>query len=195
MIELTCEEILKMNPSVFRNKVIAFPTDTVYGVGASIFDLEAIKRIYQMKHRSENKPLAILAAKVEDILPYVEIKNPRVIELMDEFWPGAMTIIFPKKAGINNIITAGLPSVGFRIPKSDIALKVLNHLGLLATTSINESGQENINDLEGIRTRFGDQIDYLIIDQCELSKVPSTVVDASTDEIKVLRQGEFKIKV
>lgn len=195
MIELTCEEFIRINPLMLRNKVIAFPTDTVYGVGASIFDFEAIRRIYQMKHRSETKPLAILASKVEDIIPFVEVKNPKVIALMDEYWPGAMTIIFPKKAGISNIITAGLSTVGFRIPDNEISLKILNHLGLLATTSINESGSENLNDLETIRKHFENQIDFLISDYSPLSKVPSTVIDATTDDIKVLRQGEIKINI
>ena len=85
--------------------------------------------------------------------------------------------------------------VGFRIPNSEIALKVLNHLGNLATTSINVSGQETLNNLEEIRSQFASDIDYLIIDECELSKVPSTVIDATADEIKVIRQGDFKLNV
>ena len=97
MIELTCEEFLKIDPLMLRNKVIAFPTDTVYGVGASIFDDEAIERIFAMKHRTKDKPLAILSPKVESVIPFVEVKNPHVLELMDKLWPGAVTIVFNKR--------------------------------------------------------------------------------------------------
>jgi L-threonylcarbamoyladenylate synthase len=195
MIELSVNELLKINPQMLQNKVICFPTDTVYGVGASIFDDEAISRIYQMKKRSDQKPLAILAAKVEDIIPFVEVKSPKLMDLMDSYWPGAMTIIFNKKPGITDRITSGLPTVGFRIPDSEIALKVLGHLGKMATTSVNISGTDSLNDIEEIKKQFGNDIDFLINDPCQLSAVPSTVIDATTNEIKVLRQGEIKINV
>ena len=80
-----------------RGKVIAYPTDTVFGIGAMIDDLEAINKIYKLKKRSSDKPLAILASKVEDILPYIEMPSEAIFNIMKKYWPGALTIIFKKK--------------------------------------------------------------------------------------------------
>lgn len=79
-----------------RGKVIAYPTDTVFGIGAMIDDLEAINKIYKLKKRSSDKPLAILASKVEDILPYIEMPSEAIFNIMKKYWPGALTIIFKK---------------------------------------------------------------------------------------------------
>ena len=76
-----------------RGKVIAYPTDTVFGIGAMIDDLEAINKIYKLKKRSSDKPLAILASKVEDILPYIEMPSEAIFNIMKKYWPGALTII------------------------------------------------------------------------------------------------------
>lgn len=79
-----------------RGKVIAYPTDTVFGIGAMIDDLKAISKIYKLKKRSFDKPLAILASKVEDILPYIEMPSEEILNIMKKYWPGALTIIFKK---------------------------------------------------------------------------------------------------
>ena len=93
-------ELLKMNKSDLSGKIIAFPTDTVYGVGALLNDLEGINKIYELKHRDNSKPLAILAPSIESILPYIEYPKVEVMELMERYWPGALTIIFNKNQEI-----------------------------------------------------------------------------------------------
>lgn len=175
-----------------KNKIIVFPTDTVYGIGCRIQDLNAVQRIYDIKNRDFSKPLAILCPddKIED---YVEEISDEAYDLMKKYWPGALTIIFKKSDKIDDMITSNKDTVGLRVPNNEIALAVLRKFGLMATTSMNISGQSALNNIDDIEKYFGDKIDYLVIDKCELSKVSSTVVDASTKELKILRQGDIQI--
>ena len=89
-------------------KIIAFSTDTVFGVGAIISDTRAIDKIYRLKNRDYSKPLAILAATIDDILPYVKDVSEEVLNIMYNYWPGALTIIFKKSQLVDKIITNGL---------------------------------------------------------------------------------------
>ena len=175
-----------------RGCVVCFPTDTVYGVVAIVNDLEAIKKIYDLKERDYSKPLAILTAstKLDD---YVKNITPKARKLMDECWPGALTIIFEKKNIIPDLVTSNLSTVGFRMPNSKIALQILNHFGIMATTSVNISGSMPLNDLDTIIKLFKDKIDYIVTDKESLSHVSSTVVNCTTDKIKILRQGDVVI--
>lgn len=171
-------------------KVICFPTDTVYGVGALIDDKEGINKIYNLKHRDITKPLAVLCGNT-NIEKYVLTINDKAKQLMDLYWPGALTLIFKKSSLISNKVTSNYDTVGLRMPNSKIALEILNHFGLMATTSVNISGDKPLNNIEDIIKYFSDDIDYLVIDKEKTSNVSSTVVDVSTDEIKVLRQGDI----
>lgn len=192
MIKITVDELVKLSKEEIKGKVIIFPTDTVYGIGAMANDDMAINKIYFLKHRDHNKPLAFLAAKKEDILPFVNITYQDTNKLM-KYWPGALTLIFQKKA--QTLVNHKFSTIGFRIPNSKVACKILNHLGIMAVTSMNLSGEEPLNDLESIEKYFENEIDYLVIDQEESSKVSSTVLDISTKEIKILRKGSLFEKI
>ena len=181
-----------INKIDLKGRVIAFPTDTVYGVGCIIDDEIAINKIYELKHRDYSKPLAVLAPN-NNIDKYVKDISKEAHSLMEKYWPGALTIIFNKSSLIPPLVTSNMESVGLRVPNSEIALKVLNQFGLMCTTSINLSGEDSINNIKEIEEKFGDFIDYLVIDEASLSKVASTVVDARSSNLKVLRQGSIVI--
>ncbi|MGM9899627.1 MAG: L-threonylcarbamoyladenylate synthase [Bacilli bacterium] len=188
------DELLKLSKEDLVGKVICFPTDTVYGVGVLVNDVEGANRIYQMKKRSENKPLAYLASSIDDILPYIDNLPEKVRKIATTYWPGALTIVFNKNKKQRILINPDIPTIGFRIPHSDIALKILKKFGVMATTSINLSGEVPLNDYKTIKEHFGAQIDYLIEEDDEpKSNVSSTVIDATKEEIIVLRQGDIKI--
>lgn len=187
----TIETITK---DTLEHKIIAFPTDTVYGIGAMITDMEAIEKIYQLKQRDFQKPLAILAATKEDILPYIETPSVQIWALMEQHWPGPLTIVFRKSKAVSDQLTRGLDTIGFRIPNEPVALQLLKQVGPLATTSINISGQPPLNDPDCIEQTFGSQIDYLYVHHVEASQVSSTVIDATQSPIVVLRQGEIHLK-
>lgn len=186
-------EFIKVPKSNLRGKVVCFPTDTVYGVGALIDDNLGIEKIYVLKHRDYNKPLAILAPSVESILPYIEYPTADVIDLMKKYWPGALTIIFKKHADLITNINPRHNTIAFRIPNSKVALAILNHFGPMATTSVNLSGSEPLNDLSTIMENFNLQIDYLIEDLEKTSNHSSTIIDATTSPIKIIRQGDIVI--
>ena len=165
-----------------RGKVIAYPTDTVFGIGAMIDDLEAINKIYKLKKRSSDKPLAILASKVEDIF-----------NIMKKYWPGALTIIFKKKHSISSQVVSKIDTIAFRIPNNAITLNILEKTGPLATTSVNISGDNPINTYQEIDKLFGDKIDYLFVKNVNSSNISSTIIDVSDNHLKIVRQGEIKI--
>ena len=184
-IKLTKEEI--------KNKIIAFPTDTVFGVGALIDDLEAIDKIYELKHRDYLKPLAILASSIDDIIPYVKEVTEDVKEIMNKYWPGALTIIFNKNENVSDKITAGFKTIAFRIPNCKISLDILKQTGPLATTSVNISGNIPLNDYQEINKYFGDNIDFIVSENVSSSNISSTIIDVTSNEIKIIRQGQIKL--
>ncbi len=184
---------MKITKEELKNKIIAFPTDTVFGVGALIDDLEAIEKIYELKKRDYSKPLAILASSINDIKPYVKDINDDVLKIMKKYWPGALTIIFNKSDLVDSKLTAGFNTIAFRIPNCQIALDILKQTGPLATTSVNISGSTPLNTYEQIKKYFGNQIDYLVEQNVISSNVSSTIIDVSQGIIKVIREGEIKI--
>ena len=195
MIKISVDELVKLPKDSFFGKTICFTTDTVWGIGCVVGCKvkEGIQKIYFLKQRSLDKPLAVLISDINDLKNHVEITSDYIYELM-KLWPGALTLIFKKSDNFYDDVT-NTKTIGIRIPNSVVALKILDYLGPIATTSINISGQESINDITEIEEKFSDYIDYLVTDLHELSSVSSTVVDVSQSEIKILRQGDIKINV
>lgn len=183
-------ELIKLD---ITGKIVVFPTDTVYGVGCKVDDIEAIHKIYEIKERDYSKPLALLTP-TNDISCYTSNVSSEAKELMNKYWPGALTVIVNKNKKINDLVTSGLDTVGFRMPNSKVALQILNHFGVMATTSINISGKPPLNSIDAIIKEFSEKIDYIVIDKENTSNVSSTVVDCTKEEIKVLRQGSIIIK-
>lgn len=184
MEKLTVSELLTKD---LRGKIVCFPTDTVYGVGALIDDKVAISKIYEMKKRDAKKPLAILTP-TSNIKQYVKYVSNDAIKLMNERWPGSLTLIFEKGEHIDPLITQGFDTIAFRMPNSQVALRILNHFGLMATTSVNISGEKELTSLEDIENKFADYLDYLVIDSEVATNTPSTVIDVTTDEMKIIRK-------
>ena len=194
MIKLSLKDFLLIEKKELSGKVLCFSTDTVWGVGVMVDDNISIglKKIYEMKKRDLNKPLAVLASNQSDFIEHI-IYQTEMSKLFD-YWPGALTLIFNKKDNYFDKVT-NLKTIGIRIPKSIIALKILEHVGLTATTSVNISAGVELNDARVIERYFSDYIDYLIVDDEERSKVSSTVIDVSSSEWKILRRGDQKINV
>lgn len=186
MIKITVEELIKLTKEDIKGKVIVFPTDTVYGIGSMIDDQEGVSKIYNLKHRDKNKPLANLAYSSEQIEEYVNITNPKIKELM-KHWPGALTIIFNKKHIYNN----ELPTIAFRIPNSNVALTILKRFGVMSVTSMNLSGSEPLNNLDDIINNFESEIDYLVTNEEKHSNISSTIIDVTKEPFVVLRKGEI----
>ncbi len=172
------------------NNIIIFPTDTVYGIGCPIFDVIGIKKIYEIKHRSTDKPLACLCSSLKQIedIAYVDEKS---MKLINEFMPGALTLILKSKEAVLDKI--GYKTIGVRIPDSKTAIDLLNKYGPMLTTSVNESGEEALNDYELIKSKYSHLVDTIYPPIKVSSNVSSTVIDCSSGDIKVIREGTISI--
>lgn len=172
------------------SNIIIFPTDTVYGIGCPIFDTDGIKKIYEIKNRSTDKPLACLCSNLKQIesIAYVDEKSMKLIR---KFMPGGLTLILKSKEEVFEKI--GYKTIGVRIPDSKIAIDILNKYGPMLTTSVNESGKEALNDYKLIRLRYGSMVDAIYPPINTSSNVSSTVIDCSSNNIKVLREGTISI--
>lgn len=184
MEKISLDVFLKYRKEDLQGKVVCFPTDTVYGLGAMYGDLSGIQKIYKIKNRPADKPLANLCSNIEQIYRLgVEIPESAK-NLMEKYWPGALTII----------LKSGEEKISFRMPACDIALKIIDHFSLMATTSVNESGEKELNTMDEIEAAFGTMIDYFITDQAKFSKIPSSVVDMSEGKMIVLRKGAINLE-
>lgn len=173
------------------SKVIIFPTDTVYGIGTPIYDLEGIERIYKIKNRSKNKPLACLCASLDQI-EKIAILDERSRMLINKYLPGGLTLILKSTDEVNEKI--GYKTIGVRIPKHEIALNILKENGPMLTTSVNDSGSVPLNEYDDIYVKYSSLVDKIYKTNSSSSNVSSTVVSCVGEKLVVLRQGEVIIE-
>ncbi|MBN3490849.1 threonylcarbamoyl-AMP synthase [Acholeplasma equirhinis] len=173
------------------NKVIIFPTDTVYGIGTPILDKEGIRKIYEIKGRDFNKPLAVLCSNLDQMTEFGYVTDDAV-KLAKAFWPGALTLILKSKPDYAK--ESGEVTIGVRMPNHPLALKIIAMHGPMKTTSVNNSGEAPLNDYAIIKERYADKVDYIYPNDQKLSEVSSTVVDLTQDEPKILRLGDITLE-
>jgi len=170
--------------------VVAFPTDTVYGLGGDVFNIAVAERIYRVKRRSRNLPLPVLLADSTQTTSVVESVPGIARFLMKRFWPGGLTLVLTKKASLPNIITAGSNKVAVRVPDHVVPLSIIRGLGKpIIGTSANVSDNPSPVTAEEVEQQLGTQIDLVI----DMGKCPrgmdSTVVDVTVKAPVILRQG------
>ena len=173
-----------------NNGIIVFPTETVYGIGASIYSLEGIKKIFASKGRPNDNPL-IVHISSREMLNDISLDIDDVSALlMDTFWPGPLSIILPKKDTIADIITGGLDTVGVRMPANDIALKIISTCNTpLAAPSANASGRPSGTDISDIYEELKDKVDLIIDGGKTTIGLESTVVRVIRGVVHILRPG------
>ncbi|MDH7485040.1 MAG: L-threonylcarbamoyladenylate synthase [Anaerolineae bacterium] len=173
-----------------RGGLVAFPTDTVYGVGAPAFDAQAVTRLYQAKERPGDKAIPLLLADVAD-LPAVVESIPLLAErLAARFWPGPLTLVLRKRPVVPDVVTAGGDSVAVRVPDHPVARGLIAALGApLAATSANRSGQPDPVTAEEVLTQLGGRVDLILDGGPCPGGVPSTVLDLTVSPPAVLRPG------
>ena len=176
--------------SLQHGGVIAFPTDTVYGIGASLDHPEALRRIYDLKGRSPDKPLPILIARVEMLDQLSPDVDERLADLAEQFWPGALTIVVPAADHLPAEVKAPDNTIGVRLPNHSIPLSIAERAGgAIATTSANLSGQDSAHAASEIRDAFGSTIDIILDGGFSPQANSSTVIRVVDGEIVVLREG------
>jgi L-threonylcarbamoyladenylate synthase len=170
--------------------VVGIPTDTLYGLAACVFDLDAVQRVFELKGRPANMPIPVLLADTSDLESCVKETPDAAFDLADRFWPGALTLVLKKSAAIPDIISAGGDTVAVRVPNHPVPRQLVKGLGAPVTgTSANRSGQPGLTGATAVREIFGEELE-LVIDAGEITGgVASTVLDLSGGVPVLLRQG------
>ncbi len=168
--------------------LVAFPTDTVYGVAAGLFNAPGIDRLYEAKARSANKAIAVLIAEVDQLNLLTPGLTSSARRLADRFWPGALTLVVPKHASLPANLSP-LPTVGVRMPDHPFARALMRVTGPLATSSANISGESNTLTARQVLDQLDGRIELLLDGGPVPGGVPSTVVDCTQDPPQILRQG------
>lgn len=190
------EDIIAEAASVItRGGTVAFPTETVYGLGADATNASAVTEIFNAKGRPSYNPLIVHAADVTGASRCVTSWPELAQTLAKQFWPGPLTIVLPKHRGIPDIVTAGLPTVGVRVPNHPVALALIRAAGVpIAAPSANRSMQVSPTQGEHVAASLGGAAD-LILDAGPVSVgIESTVVDLSTGVPTILRPGMISIE-
>jgi len=170
--------------------VIAFRTDTFYGLGADPFNVSAVSKIRELKGREENKPILLLLSEASLGDRFIADRSEAFEEVARKFWPGPLTIVGVAVANLPPGITAGTGTVGVRVPADEAVRDLVRSCGgALTATSANPSGREPARSAKEVFDYFGDRVD-LIIDGGEvIATEPSTIVDVTTSPPRVIRKG------
>ena len=165
--------------AVRDGKIVAFPTETVYGVACLFDDLKGLDRIMEIKKRNPNKAVTLMLSKKDDVKKYglVDEGTQRVI---DKFMPGRMTIVLKRLDSVDSRHVSGKDTIGIRIPDSSFVLSLIDQTGPLSVTSANLSGQGNTTNEKEVLAQLDGQIDMA---------TASTVVDLSQGDVRILREG------
>ena len=175
---------------IARGGVVAFRTDTFYGLGADPFNQAAVSKIKELKGREENKPILIVVGDYDDVPRFVESMTSAFELLAKKFWPGPLTLIGLARRELPEEITCGTKTVGVRLPGDDrVRALVRSCGGALTSTSANPSHEAAATSARQVEEYFGDSLDAIIDDGAARTHRPSTVVDASQDEPKLIREG------
>lgn len=181
-IEQICEVIQ-------NGGIVAFPTETVYGLGIRFNDQEALEHLMEAKNRDYSKAITLMVAHPQDILQYAYVSD-KAQKIIKQFMPGMITLIFKKKESVDDMMTNGKTTIGIRIPDSEFVLSLLKKVGPMLVTSANLSHHQNTTSTKEVLQQLDGRID-MIVDGTTSDNIASTVVDVSQDEIKILRAGKI----
>jgi L-threonylcarbamoyladenylate synthase len=170
--------------------VIAFRTDTFYGLGADPFNPAAVDKIRELKGREDDQPILVVISDAHQIDRLIQSRSQAFEDLAQRFWPGALTIIGKAAPELSDELTAGTKTVGLRLPDDDKVRALIAACGgALTATSANVSGQAPARSAQEVENYFGQRVDLIVDGGLTTSELPSTVVDAAVDEIKLVREG------
>ncbi len=173
-----------------KGGVVAFPTDTLYGLGANAFDKDAVLKIFKIKSRPRDLALTLLLADIAQIEVVGDDIPKLAWELAERYMPGALTIVVKKSAAVSDIISGGRDTVAVRVPNHHVPIALISGLGVPITgTSANLSGAPDPVTAEQVHKQLGSRVDMIIDDgRCPIG-VSSTILDLTTDPPTILREG------
>lgn len=180
---------------LLHGRLVAFPTETVYGLGAHALDAAAVARIFEAKGRPHFDPLIVHVHNLKALSPLIADFPSLAERLGKAFWPGPLTLVLPKTPIVPDLVTAGLPTVAVRIPAHPMALELLELAGVpVAAPSANRFGRLSPTSAEHVAEQLGERIDYILDGgSCNVG-VESTVVDLTSDPPRLLRPGGISLE-
>ena len=185
----------KASEFIKQGKIVVFPTETVYGIGANGLDEKAVRKLYEVKKRPLNKPISLLVSNMEMVKAIAKDITEVEYKIMEKFFPGPLTIILKKKDIVPDIVTAGQDTVGVRMPSGEIARKLVELSGVpIATPSANISGQPSGTNLSEIKEHFEENVDFYIDGGNSELGISSTIVQVIDGKPKILRQGSLTLE-
>jgi len=186
---------------IINGGILIFPTDTVYGLGCSAFHEAGLERIFAMKERPTGKPLPALVSGPDQLPDLIGLNlicgqvSPLAQEIIREFWPGALTLIFPASDRIPNLITGGTKTIGVRMPKCQLLLDLIGLTKLpLVATSVNISGMPALQEMNHLTTEWAPKVDLILDGGISQGGIASTVLDLTTHPPKLLREGAISVQ-
>lgn len=190
--EVNFDKLIEPARIIKDGGIVVFPTETVYGIGANCLDEQAIKKLYKIKQRPISKPISLLVSDMQMIKKVAKDISNIEYKLMDTFFPGPFTIILNKKNIVPDIVSAGENTIGVRMPKGDIARKLVEYVGVpIATSSANISGKPSGTNLKEIIKEFEGKVNYYIDGGESEIGIPSTVVKVINNKVEILREGSI----
>jgi L-threonylcarbamoyladenylate synthase len=192
--ELSIERVLLKAVEVLKSGgIISYPTETYYGLGVK-FDLEgSLEKLYAIKQRPRAKAMPLIIGKSEQLPSVTDSISIAAKALINRFWPGPLTLLFPAKENLSQFITAGTGKVAVRMPGESFALALAGIAGFpITATSANPSGLPPADNAETAMRYFGSDVDLIINAGPTPGGIPSTIVDTTGDTVRIMREGVIK---
>ena len=190
MIEIEQNNIKEIAEYLKQGKLVAIPTETVYGIAVAFGNVSSIQRLKDAKER-EDKPFSLMLKSINRINDFAYI-NPLAKKIIDNFLPGELTIVLDKKDSISDDITAGFSTVGIRVPNDSFLKNLISLTGPLVVTSANKKGENSCLSSDEVKEKL-DFLDIVVKGIC-LNTIPTTVAAVNEEEIKVLREGRITLE-
>jgi L-threonylcarbamoyladenylate synthase len=193
ILKATKNNIMVASRIVERGGLVIYPTETVYGLGCNPLKIEAVKKLLKLKG-NRNKPLPVLAASIKDT-EKIAIISQKGEKLAAKFWPGPLTLVVHKKTVLPDVVTFCLDSVGLRIPDNAATLRFISLCGgLLIGSSANRSKEEPPRTVQEIAEELREKVDVVLDGGATAHGTPSTVVDLTSDKLRILREGPIGLR-
>jgi len=172
-------------------RIFIYPTDTIYGIGGNPFDKNVVKKISEIKGRNEQKQFIWLISDFENLLNYVDITFENHFDFLQKLWPGPVSVVLNLNDRTKKITE--FDTIAVRIPNNNFCQKLLNEIRRpLISTSVNRSGKDPLNQIELILENFSQDVDAIIFSSDQIQQISSTLIDLTTEEPKLIREGSTK---
>jgi L-threonylcarbamoyladenylate synthase len=192
ILEITADNILAASLIIKKGGLVIYPTDTVYGLGCDPFNIKAVKKISSVKG-ARKKPLPMLVSDIKYVNRIADLSD-KARKIVMKLWPGALTLVLPKKNILPDIVTCNLNSVGVRMPLHDSAIQFIRQSGgLLIGTSANITGEKPARTINEITEQLRKKVDLILDGGPTPSGKSSTVVDLTSEKLKILREGPISL--